>query len=174
MIVTRRVLLKQLAVVSAGVALTPSLVGCSSPPSTLFKTVAITQDQEGLLRLITETIIPKTATPGAADTKVIDYAVKMIDDCFSKVDQEKWLKGFQQFSELADKNGFAKNETTEQVKFLSEFDESKDETDVNFFFKTMKRLTVRGYTSSEYFMTNVQQYKMIPDKYKGCVPVVAA
>lgn len=172
--VSRRVLLKQLAVVSAGVALSQSFVGCSSKPSTLFKKVAITEDQEGLLKLIAETIIPKTSTPGATDTKVIEYTAKMIDDCLSKADQEKWLKGLGLFNEAADKNGFANNNTADQIKFLTEFNESKEETDINFFFKTTKRYTLRGFTSSEYFMTNVQGYKIIPGKYKGCVPVTAA
>ena len=173
--VSRRVLLKQLTVVAAGVALAPSFVACSrkSSPSLLFKNIAVTEEQERLLRLVAETIIPKTSTPGASETKVFEYTAKMIDDCLSKADQEKWLTGLHQFSELADKNGFEKNDTAKQVKFLTEFDESKDESDVNSFFKSMKRYTVRGYTSSEYFLTN-QGYKLIPGKYKGCVPVVAS
>jgi hypothetical protein len=98
----------------------------------------------------------------------------MIDDCLSKVDQQKWLSGFTQFIEVIKKNDFEDNEVPDQLKFLAELDESKDEGDINFFFKTMKRFTIRGYTSSEYFMTTVQDYKMIPGKYKGCVPVVTA
>ncbi len=174
MIVTRRVLLKQLAVASAAIALAPSFVGCASKPSTSFNTILVTEDEEELLKLIAKVVIPKTSTPGADDVSTHAYAVKMINDCMSKEDQEKWLSGFHQFVEQASKNGFEKNAVAEQEKFLIGLDESKDETDLNFFFKTMKRLTVRGYTSSEYFMTNVQQYKMIPGKYKGCVPVVAA
>lgn len=174
MIVTRRILLKQLAVASAAIALAPSLVGCASKPSASFKNILVTEEEEELLKLIASVIVPKTDTPGAADVATHAYAVKMIDDCMSKEDQEKWLSGFHQFVEQAGKNGFEKNAVAEQEKFLTGLDESKEENDLNFFFKTMKRLTVRGYTSSEYFMTNVQQYKMIPGKYKGCVPVVTA
>ncbi len=174
MVVSRRTLLKQLAVISAAVALAPSMVGCASPPSTLFKNIALNQDQEGLLRLIAQTIIPNTTTPEGTDVSTLEYSAKMIDDCLSKADQQKWLSGFTQFIEAIKKNDFEDSEVPDQLKFLTELDESKDEGDINFFFKTMKRFTIRGYTSSEYFMTTVQDYKMIPGKYKGCVPVVTA
>ncbi len=174
MIVSRRTLLKQLAFTSAGIALAPAFISCSSKPSLLYKKILVTEDQDQLLSLISETIIPKTKTPGASDTSVHEFCVKMIDDCFSKKDQEKFLMGLTQFNALSEKNTkkeFVEMNSTERVKFLTELDESKTEDDVNFFFKTMKRLTVRGYTSSEYFLTNVQGYKMIPGKYQGCVPV---
>ena len=174
MVVTRRDLLKQLAVVSAGIVLAPSLVGCSSKPSLSFKNIVVTEDEEGLLKLMADIIVPKTDSPGAADVLTHSYATKMIDDCMSKEDQGKWLTGLHQFTEQASKNGFEKNDTTVQEKFLTDLDNSEEENDLTFFFNTMKRLTVRGYTSSEYFMTNVQEYKMIPGKYRGCVPVVAA
>ena len=172
--VTRRVLLKQLTVVAAGITLAPSLVGCTSKPSTSFKNILVTEDEEELLKLLSAIIVPKTSTPGAVDVSTHAYAVKMINDCMSKEDQTKWLNGLHQFAEQASKNGFEKNATDEQEKFLTTLDTSEAEDDLTFFFKIMKRLTVRGYTSSEYFMTNVQGYKMIPGKYKGCVPVAAA
>jgi hypothetical protein len=172
--VNRRTLLKQLAVISAAVALAPAIVGCESPPSTLFKNIDLNQDQEGLLRLIAQTIIPNATTPEGKEVSTFEYSAKMIDDCLSKTDQQKWLAGFTQFIEVIKKNDFEDNEVIDQLKFLTELDESKDDSDINFFFKTMKRFTIRGYTTSEYFMTTLQDYKIIPGKYKGCVPVTTA
>jgi len=174
MIVSRRTLLKQLALVSAGVALSPSFISCSSKPSPLFKNITITEEQVALLAIIAETIIPKTNAPGAKDALVNEYCIKMIDDCLSKKDQEKWLNGLNHFNDLVKKinnKEFGKSDASEQLKILVELDESKAEDDVNFFFKTMKQLTLRGYTTSEYYLTNVQGYKIIPGKFKGCVPV---
>jgi len=167
--ITRRTLIKQLAFASAGIALAPAFVGCSSKPSALYKNIAVTEDQDAILALISETIIPKTQTPGAADTSVHEFCVNMIDDCMSKTDQEKFLKGLDQFTkEVRD---FASMNSADRIKFLAELNESKAEDDVNFFFKTIKGLTLRGYTSSEYFLTNVQGYKIIPGKFQGCVPL---
>jgi hypothetical protein len=174
MMVSRRTLLKQLAVFSAGIVLAPSLTGCNSKPSPLYKNIVVTDEQDDLLALISETIIPKTNTPGAKDTGVHEYCIKMIDDCLSKKDQDKWLKGLAEFNALSEKNNkkeFASMESPERIKFLTELNESKAEDDVNFFFKTTRHFTLRGYTTSEYYMTNVQDYKMIPGKFKGCVAV---
>jgi Gluconate 2-dehydrogenase subunit 3 len=172
--ITRRTLLRQLAFTSAGIVLAPAFISCSSKPSLLYKNISVTEDQDELLSLISETIIPKTKTPGASDTSVHEFCIKMIDDCMSKKDQEKFLKGLMQFNELAEsghKKEFASMDSSERLKFLTELNERKSEDDVDFFFKTMRGLTLRGYTSSEYFLTNVQGYKIIPGKFQGCVPL---
>ncbi len=174
MFLSRRTLLRQLALVSASIALAPSLHSCSSRPSRLFKNIVVSEDQDELLTVISETIIPKTSSPGASDLAVNEYCIKMIDDCLSVKDQEKWLKGLTQFTELTKKNNkgeFTAMDSADRIKFLTELDESNAEDDINFFFKTMKRFTLRGYTTAEYFLTNVQGYKMLPGKYKGCVSV---
>ena len=170
MIVSRRTLLKQLAFTSAGIALAPAFLSCSSKPSILYKNIVVTEEQDALLTLISETIIPKTKTPGAADTYVHEFCVKMIDDCMSKKDQEKFLKGIEQFDTMT-RNKFTSTDSSKRLEFLTELNERKSEEDVDFFFKTMRGLTLRGYTSSEYFLTNVQGYKIIPGKFQGCVPL---
>lgn len=166
MITSRRTLLKQLAVITAGVALAPSLVGCTPEPSLLFKNLAVTKDQEDLMSTLVRLLIPKTGTPGAEELGVKDFCAKMIDDCLTKGDQEKLARGLADFAK-----GFPQNGEAEQLAFLTTLDESEEDKDVNYFFNTMKHLTIRGYTSSEYFLTNVQGYKMIPGAFKGCVPV---
>jgi hypothetical protein len=174
MMITRRTLLKQLAVFSAGVVLAPSLAGCNSKPSPLYKNIVVTDEQDKLLSLISETIIPKTSTPGANDVGVHEYCIKMVDDCLSKEDQEKWLKGLNEFNALSEKNNkkeFASMDSAERTKFLTELNESKAEDDAHFFFKATKHYTLRGYTTSEYYLTNVENYNIIPGKFKGCVPV---
>lgn len=167
--ITRRTLIKQLAFTSAGIALAPAFISCSSKPSTFYKNIVVTEDQDAILALISETIIPETKTPGAAKTSVHEFCVKMIDDCMSKKDQEKFLKGLDQF--VKEVKDFSSMNSDERTKFLTGLNESKADDDGNFFFKTMRGFTIRGYTSSEYFLTNVQGYKIIPGKFQGCVPL---
>jgi hypothetical protein len=46
----------------------------------------------------------------------------------------------------------------------------KDE--VQFFYRTSKHFIIRGYTSSEYFLTEAKPYQLVPGPvFKGCVPV---
>jgi hypothetical protein len=170
MIVSRRVLLRQLAMASAGIALAPLFIRCSSKRSSLYKDIVLTEDQDAMLALISETIIPKTKTPGATDTSMHEFCVKMINDCMSKKDQEKFVKGLDQFNTMSKKE-FTSMDPSDRLKFLTELNERKLEDDVDFFFKTIKGFTLRGYTSSEYFLTNVQGYKIIPGKFQGCVPL---
>ena len=39
------------------------------------------------------------------------------------------------------------------------------------FYSIAKRHTIRGYLSSEYIMTNVLVYNMIPGRYNGCIEI---
>src|SRR6185369_11700279 len=142
----------------------------SSKRSALYKDIVLTEDQDATLALISETIIPKSKTPGAADTSVHEFCVKMINDCLSKKDQEKFVKGLDQFNSMS-RDKFVSTDSSKRLAFLAELNERKTEEDVDFFFKTMRGLTLRGYTSSEYFLTNVQGYKIIPGRFQGCVPL---
>ena len=39
------------------------------------------------------------------------------------------------------------------------------------FIQLVKGLTIKGYLSSEYVMTNLRIYEYAPARYHGCVPV---
>jgi len=43
--------------------------------------------------------------------------------------------------------------------------------ELNFFYTTTKRLTILAYSSSQYFLTKVQVYELVPGRWSGCVPV---
>ena len=45
-----------------------------------------------------------------------------------------------------------------------------EESNLKYFFKTVKGLTIQSYTASEFFMTKVQVYELVPGRYHGCVP----
>jgi len=175
--ISRRVALKQIAVISVGAALVPSCINRKSEQSALFKNIIVTQEQENLIASLAEAIIPKTDSPGAKETSTHTFIAKMVDDCMPKNEQEKWLAGLTAFDELIEKrNGktFSEYNAQEQLALLADFETKKIEgDDVNFFYSIIKRLTLRGYTSSEYYLTNVMKYNIIPGPFKGCVPVNA-
>jgi hypothetical protein len=173
--VNRRIVLKQLAVISAVAVFAPSCSPSKGKAPKLFKNVAVTEDQEATLSSIADTLIPKTSTPGALELKVPEFMAKLIDDCQTKQDQEKWLAGMNKFfAEVKKKKGKSFTDLTaeERLKFLTDFESTKTEDEeLNFFYRTTRSLAIRGYTSSEYFMTTVQNYNILPGAYKGCVPV---
>jgi hypothetical protein len=171
---TRRQAIRQFLFVSAGVALIPSCMEDRSKSSILYRNLDITADQEKLLAELAETVIPKTSTPGAKDLSAHLFALKMIDDCRSKEDQDTFMEGLRAFEKTAGKD-FARQSMQERAKILEPLDKDKESKDpVAVFYRTMKRLTIQAYTSSEYFLTKVQVYELVPGRYHGCVPVKAS
>ncbi|MCU0381825.1 MAG: gluconate 2-dehydrogenase subunit 3 family protein [Chitinophagaceae bacterium] len=171
---TRRQALRQFLFVSAGVALIPSCMEDRSKSSILLKNLQISTDQEKLLAELAETIIPKTSSPGAKDLSAHLFALKMIDDCRSKEDQDRFIEGLKAFEKMAGKD-FARQSMQERAKILEPLEKDKDAKEpAAAFYRTMKRLTIQAYTSSEYFLTKVQVYEMVPGRYHGCVPVKAS
>ena len=175
MIVNRRVALKQMLCISAGAVLIPSCMQDKSKSSILLKNLSISGEQEKMLAELSGTIIPATASPGAKEVYAHLFALKMLDDCFKKDDQQKFLSGMKQFEDDAKKKysrSFASCGQKERESFLNELEKQKgSKEDIHYFYSTMKRLTIQGYTGSQYFLTKVQVYELIPGRYHGCVPV---
>ena len=46
-----------------------------------------------------------------------------------------------------------------------------DNSDLHFFYSNVKRFTVQAYTTSQYFLTKVQVYELVPGRYHGCIPI---
>ena len=176
MIVNRRRAIKQFLFVSAGVAFLPACLqedkSKSSIPFTHFQ---VTGQQEKNLAELTETIIPATATPGAKDVSAHLFVLKMLDDCYKKEDQQQFLKGMDAFEKAVTEKfnkPFAQCSKTERESMLSGINGKKNlPAELSFFYTTTKKLTLQAYTTSKFYLTKVQVYKMVPGKYKGCIPV---
>jgi hypothetical protein len=137
-------------------------------------TPALTAGQEALLAEIVETIIPATDTPGAKELGVHQFVQKMLADCFEKKVQEGFTAGLNQVEETAKKNGassFIALDQAGRTGLLQGLEAGGGQG--KEFYGLVKGLTIRGYLNSEYVMTNLTGYEMIPGRYHGCVPVAA-
>ena len=99
----RRTVLKNLALVIGGAVLLPSCVGKDGSSYVQLKHVSIDEDGQRLIADMAETIIPKTDTPGATDLNLYGFAMKMVDECTKKQDQETFLKGMAEFDAVPKK-----------------------------------------------------------------------
>jgi hypothetical protein len=174
----RRTLLKQLFVLSAGLTLVPACREDRAKAGFLYKNITIDPDQEAMLASLAETIIPKTSTPGARDISAHLFVLKMMDDCSSKEEHASFMEGMKSFAAAA-KNAagasFGELSETKRKAFLEGLDQRRDEKDPAVsFYQTVKKRTIQAYTSSEFFLTKVQVYELVPGRYHGCVPVKAA
>ena len=175
--INRRKLLKQFVVMGAGIALVPACLQDKSKSSILLKNVSISAGEEKLLAELCESIIPKTNTPGAKDISAHLFVLKMIDDCAVKEDREKFVRGitaFTEFSKTVAGKHFIDCSGEERKNVLKQLLAVKDEkSDPLSFFKTVKRYTIQAYSGSEFYLTKVQVYQLVPGRYRGCVPVKA-
>ncbi|MGZ5134998.1 MAG: gluconate 2-dehydrogenase subunit 3 family protein [Flavitalea sp.] len=173
--VNRRSAIRQLFCISAGALIIPSCMQDKAKSAILLRNFSIDADQEKLIEELGETIIPATTTPGAKDIYAHLFILKMMDDCYEKADQQKFVNGLQQFQKKAKKDldrSFNEATTVERQAFLKKIEADKDsKEDLTYFYATTKRLTIQAYTTSEHYLTKVQVYEMIPSRYHGCVPV---
>ncbi len=174
----RRSSLKTLLIISAGAALLPSCLQDEKKSSNSLKNIKINGKDEELLSDLSETIIPKTDTPGAKDVSAHLFALMMIDDCYAPADQDKFVKGLKDFEDFSKKKfdkSFLKCSQSEKEEILKSIESKKDvQENVSFFYNSMKRLTIQAFTSSKYYLTKVQVYQLVPGKFYGCVPVKKA
>lgn len=133
----------------------------------------LSRSQTDLLAELVETIIPATDTPGAKALNVHQFVQKMVADCSPKSAQDTLQQGLDSLDGLAKtayNKSFAEGDVTQRTALLTQLSQSTDEAQKGFY-ALVKGLTIRGYMSSEYVMTNLTHYQFIPGHYYGCVPV---
>ncbi|WP_185155490.1 gluconate 2-dehydrogenase subunit 3 family protein [Rudanella paleaurantiibacter] len=141
----------------------------------------ISSAETNLLAELVETIIPATPAtdpskgeiPGAKALNVHQFVQKMVADCYDKAAQDTFRKGFTALDEVAKATGgksFLETDAAGRLNVLKQMQQSTVPGQKEFL-SLVKNLTIRGYMNSEYVMTNLTHYEMVPGRYKGCVPV---
>lgn len=175
--ITRRDALKQCLIITVGAALVPACMQEKTKPSLSYKHINIDGKDEKLITEVSETIIPATDTPGAKDTYTHLFVLKMLDDCYTNEEQQKFLKGMKEFEKISQKKfdkSFVECNVLQREELVRNNINNKDVSeDVSAFFNIMKKLTVRGYMTSKYYLTDVEVYKLVPGRFQGCVPATS-
>lgn len=140
---------------------------------TLKKGALLNPAEEALLADVVETFIPVTDTPGAKELGVHGFVQTMVTDCYDQKAQEnltKGLAGLETMSQQTFGKAFAMGNSAQREHILEGMELSDNPTN-KAFYSMVKFLTIQGYMSSEYVMTNITKYEMIPGRFHGCVPV---
>lgn len=163
----RRTAIKQMALLCASAMLLPScLQGGGKMANIGLKHIAVTEAQEKLMAELVETIIPKTDTPGAKELGVHLFVFKMVDDCYPKAEQDQFLDGLKDFEDKK----FEENTTRQRIDLLKEIMQEKNaESNLQYFLKEVRKQTLKGYTQSEYVMTELRPYILVPGQFLGSV-----
>ncbi|MEH6306494.1 gluconate 2-dehydrogenase subunit 3 family protein [Olivibacter sp. CPCC 100613] len=170
----RRAAIRSLFIIAGGIAILPSCSEQAGKASIQLHNIDITDLQENLLAEITETILPKTKTPGAKDLKLHLFVLKMVDDCHNKADQDAFVKGLEGIDTQA-KEMFSKEfkalSSEQRIRLLEQVASSAKESDRQRFYNITKRRTIQGYLNSQYVMKDLKQYELIPGRYNGYAKV---
>lgn len=173
----RRSVLRYIGVASAAALVLPSCVGDPKKVSIALNNLKISGDEEDLLAAFASALIPATDTPGAKEVDAHLYTFIMIDDCTSPEDQKKFLSGIRKFNDEVKKlagKSFTATDAVERSGLLQQVFDRHEELpeDVAAFARMSRRFIIEGYTTSQHFLTNVREYKLIPGPiFKGCAPL---
>jgi gluconate 2-dehydrogenase gamma chain len=181
----RREALKRTAWIMGGAVSAPAVLGilkgCTAKPTIDWKPVFLSNEQGALVSEVAEIIIPKTDTPGAKEVGVPGFIDQLVNECFTKEDQDKFLNGLKTFDDDARKehgDPFIELDPEQQSAFVKKVHDaavnSDDSGEDKPFILTMKELTMLGFFTSEVGASQVLQYSPVPGSYKGCVPLSEA
>jgi len=175
---TRRIWIKKVLIAGGGVLILPACMSDEGASSVELLNIRITAKEELLLAELAETIIPATNTFGAKALNLHHFVLKMFDDCYDKPEQVKLTNGWKQLNPYAEKYAesvFEKLKTEQKLTLLREL--SKNDIapeDLKFFLKETRRWVIKGFETSEYVMTKLIPYEMVPGRFHGFFPITKA
>ena len=136
----------------------------------------LSPDQNELVTMIAEMIIPETDTPGATAVRVNEFVDLLLAEWASDADRAKFLAGLDAIdheSRASYGRRFVELGPAERALTLTALDGAREASDgAGFAFGHLKRLTVYGYFTSELVQKNVLKTNVWPGRYDGCVGVV--
>ena len=171
----RRNALKNLGLLSGSVILFPSCDFSKENVSRVMNNLQVTQSQESLLKNLVESMIPETDHPGGPALKLDEFIWVMVDDCLPKDQQDSFLSGLSAFQatykDLSGEN-FQDSKPERRAALLEQMvgknPDSEVPEKVKRFIEISKSYAVLGFMRSEYIMTEVFPYALVPGKYPAC------
>ncbi|MVM34665.1 gluconate 2-dehydrogenase subunit 3 family protein [Spirosoma sp. HMF4905] len=169
-------------------ALSETFMACSNQATLSWKPEFLTNNQANTVAEITETILPKTKTPGAKELGVPQFVDKMLKDLLSEDEQKDFLAGLDTFDKACEEaNGKAFVDCTpeQRTEFLLKQDQEAAKLPPSIwgirlaapgptaFFRRLKELTLLGYFTSEKVGKTILAYDPVPGRYIACMPLAA-
>jgi len=149
------------------------LAGCATSSSAALTFSAA--DAE-LLDAVTETILPRTDTPGARDAEVGSFMQIFVNDCYSPAEQATFHAGLLQLERRsAEEYGGKFNSLTAEQRLAlintldSEARQQLASGGEAHYFTMIKQLTLFGFFTSEVGGTQALRHVPVPGRFDGCV-----
>jgi hypothetical protein len=157
--ISRRNWVKGMALATLGSVVFTDLKAANAP------SIQWSADQDQLLQAWMGVIIPESSIPGAVSLGVPAYVKVMLRDCYEPTTATILMKV------LAALPSIEKVTESEKEQLFFQIEQGKQGSDAQKAMKTLKGLTIQGYTTTEYVMVNHFNYVMAPGFFNGCEPI---
>jgi len=142
--------------------------------------------QGATVKAITEMILPRTDTPGAADVGATAFIDLVLTEWYDEADRERFLAGIGDVDARSNAlygQDFVDCQAIQQSQILVDLgeklardiaalgDQSTPEGELPVdpdFYAMMRRLTLTAYFTSEAGATEELHFEIIPGRYEGC------
>lgn len=171
----RRKAVRNLALIAGGVAFLP---GCSlEEKEPVFDQLALEQGDYRLVDKITKAMLPRGDSPVETMEPTADFVLNMVNDVYMKKDSVRFVRGLKLFKQLIkdeNRKTFAELNTQQHMLLFTEITHSNIyPKSLKYFLSTTKQLTIRHFTSSQSYMTDILDFEFVPGRYLGCQNVNA-
>ncbi|SHM36509.1 Gluconate 2-dehydrogenase subunit 3 [Cyclobacterium lianum] len=171
----RRTAMRQLAILTGGVIAIPSCNFSEESLLQAYQNLKITASQKATLTKITNTIFPGTTLIKAEEIQLQDFVLVMCNDCLREEQQEIFVKGLRGWETFVQENfgeAFSKMEQDSAADAIRQTMtmEATPESEAGImarFLAFTKQFSLQGYLNSEYFMTEVKPYELVPARFFG-------
>lgn len=157
--ISRRNWVKGMALATLGSVVFTDLKAANAP------SIQWSADQDQLVQAWMGVIIPESSIPGAVSLGVPAYVKVMLRDCYEPTTSTSLMKV------LAALPSIEKVSESEKEQLFFQIEQGKQGSDAQKAMKTLKGLTIQGYTTTEYVMVNHFNYVMAPGFFNGCEPL---
>ncbi|WP_435357508.1 gluconate 2-dehydrogenase subunit 3 family protein [Emticicia sp. SJ17W-69] len=168
-------------------AVSDLLISCQNEAKLTWQPVFLSNNQANTIAEMAETILPRTATPGAKDLGVPQFIDKMLKELLTEADQKEFVEGIESLDKRCEKDygkAFVACEQKQKEEILTQLDKEAakfppslwgivlvEKPDPITFFRRMKSLTLMGYFTSEKVGKEILRYDPVPGTYIGCMPL---
>ncbi len=131
---------------------------------------SFTANEDTLLAEIVDTIIPETKTIGAKRLEVHKLIQRIVTDCQGPEAVAKLKSGLAKINEIVEKKEGAKFEKLSPAFKLGALKaiENGSDPEAKKILANIRKMTISGFTKSEYFMTEVLKFEFVPGRFVAC------
>lgn len=182
--ITRRQALRRVGALLGGAVSVPTvagvLSGCERMTGPDWTPTALSAEQNEMVDILSEIIIPATDTPGASAANANRFIDAMIGESYAPDVRDRFLSGLEEANARCEETydaPFVDCTSEEQRSFVAELDKETFGEDAGDFdpedppfFRMLKELVIVGYYTSEVGATEELQTNVVPGYYDGAVP----